>query len=162
MVVVVNAGTDCSVVLVEFVSLDFAVSVPVVEVRKELLENLVFSHLSFLNFGVVGSVVHSSQVVGVNVPVAVFVELQKGFVYHGLSAGVGCAADPYQELVEVDSPVSVFVEVFKQHTEFLVGKLYSAFPKSHCKFFLVHLFVSIVAVELSEHSPYSSDGAGSS
>ena len=111
MFIIVNAGGYSCIVLIPLLSVNSSISVCVVEVSEELHEDLVLSHLATLNLGVHGRVINAAEVVHVNIPVAVTVELEEGFVNHGLATSIGRASNANEELVEVHDAVTVLVEV---------------------------------------------------
>lgn len=58
---------------------------------------------------------HLPQIVRINGSSAVLVEFQKCFVNHGLSPGIGLAADRHQELIEIHTSVVVLVKGIEEH-----------------------------------------------
>jgi len=111
VLIIVNAGGYSCVVLIPLLSIYSSISVCVVEVSEELHEDLVLSHLAALNLGVHVRVINATEVVHVNIPVAITVELKEGFVNHGLATSIGAASNANEELVEVNDAVTVLIEV---------------------------------------------------
>ena len=102
VVIVVDGRANSSVVLVPFVSLDFSVTVSVTEASEEFQEDLIFSHLTRLNFRVHAAVVDATEVGGGDLTTAVSVELEEGLVNHSLSLGVqGSLANKSSNLVSL-------------------------------------------------------------
>lgn len=88
MIVIVNRGAHSCIVVIPFVSLNFTISVPVVEAWKEFQKHLVFRHLPRDHLGMERTVVDPFQVSSVYVAIPVSIEFQKCLIHHGLSAGI--------------------------------------------------------------------------
>jgi hypothetical protein len=91
VVVVVNTCRHGCVVVVPLTSLDFTVSVTVSEVRQELQEHLVFSHLTLNHLRVERGRVNALKIGCLNRAAAVAVELEECLVNHSLTL---CARSP--------------------------------------------------------------------
>lgn len=91
MFVVVNTCRNGRVVVIPLTSLDSSVSVTVSEVRQELQEHLVFSHLALNHLRVERGRVDALKIGCLNRAAAIAVELEECLVNHSLSL---CARSP--------------------------------------------------------------------
>jgi hypothetical protein len=130
VLVVIDAGADCGVVVVPLLPSDAPVVVDIPEVLQELEENLLLGHGAAPDLGVHGSIVYSFQVQCRYLAVAVLVELKVGLVDDDLSPHVRSAPHCLQELVVVDRAVPVLVQVFHQTHRLLFREVASEVP--HC------------------------------
>ena len=119
MIVVVNGGADSGVVLVPFVSLDFAVTVFVTEVLEELQEDLILSLLATLDLRMHAAVVNSSEVGGSDFSAAISVELKESLVDHSLSLGIERALQTFS-IRQVSGVVTVN-KMLPKKSEYLRG-----------------------------------------
>ena len=160
MVVVVNRGADSGVVLVPLVSLNFAVTVPVSEVLKELQEHFVLGLLAGLHLGVHAAVVDAFEISGSDFTGAVGIELKERLVDHSLTLSVEGAADADQELVEVDVTIAIGVEKGHECVSLSAGNSHLDLAETRVELLSVDLVVSIEGVEVPEGSSETSDSLG--
>ena len=114
MIVIVDVGRDSGVVVIPLLSGDDAVAVAVAERGEELDEDLLGSHLSTLNLGVLRSVVDDTQVSACDGTIAIGIELSEALVNDLLSCSVGGTTKSKEELVVADDAVFVGVEVVEK------------------------------------------------
>ncbi len=109
VVVVVNAGWDSSIVVVPLSPSDFTVTTLVAEAGQEFNEDVVAGHLTAADFGVLGGIVHDSEVTAVDQTGAVVVEFSESSVDNFLTCGVGVPTEAGKEFVKVDHAILVGV-----------------------------------------------------
>lgn len=121
MIVIVHASTHGSIVVVPLCSVDGPVSVGISEVAEELQKHLFLRHLTTLHLWMKFGVVDSSQILNVDTPTPIFVELQERLVHHSLSLLVWTSSDSDQELIEVDETILVCVQERDQRLDLVDG-----------------------------------------
>ena len=160
MFVVVNGGADSGVVLVPLISLDFAITVPVSEVLKELHKDFVLGGLATLDLRVHAAVVHSTEVSGSDFSITVGVKLKEGLVDHSLSLGIQTAADADEELIEVDMTIAIGVEETHECVGFGTGDTDLDLAEARIELFGIDLVVAVEGVKVSEGPAETSDCLG--
>ena len=120
IVVIVNISANCSVVIIEFLSFDLAVSILVIEVGKELHEDLVSGHFSRLELGVLLNIVVVLEILSIDHSITGLVESQKGLVNNCLPLGVELSSDSHKELVKRNLSISVLVEEAQKSIDMFV------------------------------------------
>ena len=161
MVVIINGGRDCRVVIVPFCLGDLAIVVLVPEVGQELQEGLVVGDLSRDHSWMeVGRVDHS-QVCCSDIAGSIEVELIESLVDHVLPGRGQSSPDSHEELIEVDGAISISVEVRQKEIGLLLGEVAAALIESYEELLCVDLPISVI-IESLEDPAEPSDGLGSS
>ena len=110
VIVIVNISTNCSIVIIELLSLDSTIPILVIEIAQELHEDLISSHLTALELRVFLNVVNIFEILSINKSITSFVKSEESFIDSSLSFGIELSSDSNQELIETDLSVSVLIE----------------------------------------------------
>lgn len=86
MIIVIDGGRNCSIVIIPFRSADFTVTVNITEVLQEFKEDLFLGHQTLLHFWMETGVEGLFDVIDVNVATEIFIEGQEGFVDNSLTS----------------------------------------------------------------------------
>ena len=158
VVIIVDVGRDCRVVVVPFLLGDHTIAVTVAKACEELHEHLLVGHLTADDLRVLAAVVDDTQVGGGNRAAAILIELSEALV-NNLHAGlVGCTADSVQEFVVADDAVLVEIQVIEQDLGLALANVSA--EVLHAPVELLHVdFTVTVVVEDAERTAHSADSA---
>ena len=158
VVVVIDVGRYCGVVVVPLLTSDNAVAVFVTEAREELHEDLLVSHLSALNFGVLAAVIDDSQVGGGNGAAAIRVEFCEGLIDDLLARRVGGTTDTVQEFIVADDAVLIHIQMVEQELCLTLSDVGT--EVLHAPVELLHVdFAVAIIIEDAERTAHTADRA---
>ena len=159
--IVVNGGRDGGVVVVPLALGDFTIVVFVSEVGKEFEVGFVLGNLTRDHFWVSIARVADSKVTSGYTPGSINVEFAESSINRLLSALVGASSDSDKEFVEVDTAISIGIEMIKKHINFFFGEVASTFIETGVELLCIKFSITVFINGL-ENSAQSSDGLGSS
>ena len=80
------------------------------KIGEKLIKDLIPCHSSVLEFGMHTYIVHTIQVIFVNLARAVSIEFEEGFIYYCLTFRIENSSNSYEELSEINASISIFIK----------------------------------------------------
>ena len=161
VVVLVDTCAHIIVVFNEFFQCDFSILYDGVPLLHELVQDVVFRHLTTLKLGVERDIVGVNQIVDVDNIVVGLVQLGECHSHELFSVFIHSTADTSQEFIIAESSVIVLVEVFEDALELRGAQVMAVLTETPHEFMAVHLAVTVV-IHATEYKSKSTNSVGSS
>ena len=117
VVIIVDGGAHILVVVLKFCKRYTAILLEGVPLREELFKNLVLCQLPILELGVEGNIIDISEILEADDTVTGLVELLVCELYQRASALIQVPTDGSEELVVINLPIVVLVEILEDAFE---------------------------------------------